>query len=80
MLAILEALPTPDFYWCNYNMSVVQHYLGNTSKANEYINIIKLLYRKKRLEKLLEGHLMWNGTVHFTENPQDILKSKYRKN
>ena len=80
MLAILEDLSTSDFYWCNYNMSVAQHYLGITSKANEYFNIIKLLYGKKPLEKFLEGHSMWNGSLHFKGYLQDILKNKYWKN
>ena len=80
MLAIFEAVPTPDFHWWNFNMGMAHHYLGNTSKANEYLNIIKPLYGEKPLEKLLEGHLMWNNHLHYTEYFQDILKSKYWKN
>ena len=56
--------------------------VGYSAKMNEDERgtTEKLKNARVIIEKLLEGHLMWNNHLHYTEYFQDILKSKYWKN
>ena len=77
LLAIFEAVPTPDFHWWNYWMGVAHHYLGNTNKANEYFSVIKPLYGEDPINTMLEGMKMWNNHIGFQEYIKFELKNKY---
>ena len=80
MLAIYEAVPTPDFHWWNYNMGVAHHYLGNSSKANEYFSVIKPLYGEDPINTMLEGMKMWNNHIAFQEYIKFELENNYGYN
>ena len=80
LLAIFEAVPTPDFHWWNYWMGIAHHYLGNTDKANEYFSVNKPLYGDNAIDKMLEAMLMWNNHVDFQETVQIVLENEYGYN
>ena len=80
LLAIFEAVPTPDFHWWNYWMGIAHHYLGNTDKANEYFSVNKPLYGENAIDKMLEAMLMWNNHVDFQETVQTVLENEYGYN
>ena len=80
LLAIFEAVPTPDFHWWNYWMGVAHHYLGNTNKASEYFSVIKPLYGEDPINTMLEGMKMWNVQIAFQEYIKFELENNYGYN
>ena len=80
LLAIFEAVPTPNFHWWNYWMGLAHHYLGNKDKANEYFSVNKPLYGDNAIDKMLEAMLMWNNHVDFQETVQIVLENEYGYN